>query len=284
MEPAVACPSCGASGMGRYCVHCGEKRLGAHDRSLRHYLGEAIETFSHFDSKILKTVWWLLRWPGRLSADYLEGCRVRFVNPLRLFLLSSIIYFLFNSLFPYNAFTTPLSVQLHMNNYYPQFAAAEVAKSMRHHGIDFAALEQAYNTKTAVLSKTLVFSLIPVIALLLNAFLFRRRRYFAEHLVVATHFWSFALLLIGVFIPLLLLLLTRLAAMLHLPPGIMTADSVPTIIIQVVFAAYVYAMLRRAYQASRWYCGLLALLMAWSFFHIVWLFRFLLFEVTIHTL
>ena len=200
MEPAVVCPSCGASGMGEYCIHCGEKRLGTRDRSLRHYLGEAIETFSHFDSKILTTLWLLLRWPGRLSADYLEGRRVRFVNPLRLFLLASIVYFLANSLFPYNAFTTPLSVQLHMNNYYPQFAAAEVARTMRHRGTDFAALEQAYNTKTTVLSKTLVFTLIPVIALLLNAFLFRRRHFFAEHLVVATHFWSFALLLIGVFV------------------------------------------------------------------------------------
>jgi hypothetical protein len=207
MEPTVACPSCGESDMGQYCVCCGEKRLGTHDHSLRHYLGEALETFSHFDSKILRTAWLLLRWPGRLSADYLEGRRVRFVNPLRLFLLSSIIYFLFNSLFPYNAFTTPLSVQLRLNNYYPVFAAAEVARTMHQHGSDYAALEKAYDARTAVLSKTLVFSLIPVIALL-----------------------------------------------------------------------------RRAYQASRWYCGLLALLMAWSFFHIVWLFRFLLFEVTLRTL
>jgi len=59
-----------------------------------------------------------------------------------------------------------------------------------------------------------VFSLIPVIALLLWAFLFKKKRYFAEHLIVATHFWSFALILIGVFIPILLLLLTRLGALL----------------------------------------------------------------------
>jgi len=129
-----------------------------------------------------------------------------------------------------------------------------------------------------------VFSLIPVIALLLWAFLFKKKRYFTEHLIVATHFWSFALILIGVFIPILLLLLTRLGALLGVPPSIATADSVPTIIIQVVFAVYLFVMLRRVYFVSHWYGGLLAASIAWSFFHIVWLFRFLLFVVTLRSL
>jgi hypothetical protein len=34
------------------------------------------------------------------------------------------------------------------------------------------------------------------------------------------------------------------------------------------------------YCVSHWYGGLLAASIAWSFFHIVWLFRFLLFVVT----
>jgi hypothetical protein len=40
-------------------------------------------------------------------------------------------------------------------------------------------------------------------------------------------------------------------------------------------------MLRRSYAASRWYCAVAALTIAWSFFHIVWLYRFLLFTVTL---
>src|SRR5213076_882035 len=65
------------------------------------------------------------------------------------------------------------------------------------------------------------------------------------------------------------------------PPGIVTADIVPTVIIQAVFAPYLFLMLRRVYRVSRWYAGLLAASIAWSFFHIVWLFRFLLFVVTL---
>jgi len=74
--------------------------------------------------------------------------------------------------------------------------------------------------------------------------------------------------LIGVFIPILLLLLTRLGALLVCRRGIVTADSVPTIIIQVVFAVYLFVMLRRVYFVSHWYGGLLAASIAWSFFHI----------------
>jgi hypothetical protein len=284
MESTLACPSCGAPSMGRFCDRCGEKRRASHDFSIRHYVGEAIEAFTHFDSKILRTAWLLVSRPGVLSANYLAGRRVRYVNPLRLFLLLSVVYYLSNSIFPYNAFTTPLAVQLRMNDYYPTFAVAQVERTMRHTGLEYPALERKYNEKTAVLSKTLVFSLIPVIALLLWAFLFKKKRYFTEHLIVATHFWSFALILIGVFIPILLLLLTRLGALLGVPPSIVTADSVPTIIIQVVFGVYLFVMLRRVYCVSHWYGGLLAASIAWSFFHIVWLFRFLLFVVTLRSL
>jgi hypothetical protein len=40
-------------------------------------------------------------------------------------------------------------------------------------------------------------------------------------------------------------------------------------------------MLRRVYAASKWYCAVTALAIAWSFFHIVWLYRFFLFKLTL---
>jgi hypothetical protein len=281
IEGSRTCPSCGAAGVGRYCSQCGEQRRDNRDFSIRHYLAEAVETFTHFDSKILRTVWRLIAHPGALSADYLEGRRIRYVNPLRLFLLFSVLYYFSNSIFPYNAFTTPLATQLHQNDYDHSFAATHVATAMQGLGVDYPAFERAYNAKTAILSKTLLFALIPVIALLLYAFLFRKKRYYSEHLVVATHFWSFALIVIGVFIPALLLVLVRLGAAFGVPASVMTADSVPTLIIQVVFALYLLVVLLRVYRASFWYSALLAAAISWSFFRIVWLFRFLLFVATL---
>jgi len=284
IESSRTCPSCGATGAGSYCDRCGEKRRNNHDFSIRHFLSEAVEPFTHFDSKILRTAWRLVAHPGALSADYLDGRRIRYVNPLRLFLLFSILYYFSNSIFPYNAFTTTLATQLHQNDYYHSFAADQVAVAMHGMGIEYPAFEHAYNEKTAILSKTLLFTLIPVIALLLYGFLFRKKRYYSEHLVVATHFWSFALIVIGVFIPALMLVLVWMGAAFGVPASVVMSDSVPTLIIQAMFALYLFVMLLRVYRVSLWYSGLLAAAIAWSFFQIVWLFRFLLFVATLNSL
>lgn len=55
----------------------------------------------------------------------------------------------------------------------------------------------------------MVFLLILIFALLFYALFFKKRKYFVEHVVVATHFWSFNLILLGVFLPLVSVLLVR---------------------------------------------------------------------------
>jgi len=280
----ITCPSCGTPDMGPYCEHCGEKRRSWHDLSWRHICSELLETLVHFDSKILRSSWALVSRPGQLSVDYFAGRRIRYMAPLRLFLLLSVIYYLSNSIFPYNAFTTPLAVQLQMNNYYPGYAWSQLMQAMAQHGIGYADLAHHYDAKTAILSKTLVFVLIPVYALLFYAFLFHKRRQFAEHLVIATHFWCYALLAIGIFIPLLLWALKGLAGLLGAAPEAMDTDAIATLILQLLFASYLLLMFRRAYGTSWWYGSLLALAFAWAFFDILWLYRLLLFVLTLRML
>src|SRR4029077_3041000 len=140
---------------------CGEKRLTNHDLSIRHYLGEWFEHLTHLDSKIMRTLRALVRHPGSLSADHFSGRRVRYVSPVRLFVFLSVVYFFSSSIYPNPAFTTPLSIQLHGNNFYPDFAARRVAQAMLHKGWDYASLERSYDLKTAILSKSILFVLIP---------------------------------------------------------------------------------------------------------------------------
>ncbi len=270
--------------MGHYCSQCGEKRIDQRDLSIRHYVGEFLEIITHLDSKILRAIAELVRRPGGLSVAHFSGQRVRYVTPLRLFVVLSVVYFLSSTIYPNPAFTTPLAIQLHGNNYYPGFAANQVALALQHKGWDYATLERSYDAKTAVLSKTLLFALIPVFALIFQLLLLRKHRYFSEHLVVATHFWSFALLLIGVLIPLLLALLSVVGSGFGVSSEVLKADAIPTLILQGSFALYLYLMLRRVYQVSYWYAALVAAAVAWSFFFVVWLYRFLLFVVTLKLL
>ena len=101
------------------------------------------------------------------------------------------------------------------------------------------------------------------------------------HAVVATHFWSFNLLLLGVILPVATVVLVRSFKALNIPAVYVTNDAVASSVLQVCFGVYLFMMLRRCYGISKWYGALTASVIAWSFFHIVWLYRFFLFEATL---
>ena len=279
---AFVCPSCGTESAGKFCRNCGEQKLGSEDRSFRYYVDIVINYLTHFDSKGWRSLWLLVTKPGFLSAEQLRGSRVRYVKPLSLFLSLNVVYYFSIACFGGNTLTTPLEIQLRMNDYYPAYANAQVEKKILTEGIGYAELETRFNEKAGVLSRTLVFLLIPIFALVFYAFFaFGGRRYVLEHVVVATHFMSFVLILFAVVVP-------AIAApfywWLHAPSiaAVVVAGEVPlTVFLQLCIGTYLAFMLRRVYAASLWYCGLVAVVIAWSFFHIVWLYRFFLFEITL---
>ncbi|MFM2044435.1 MAG: hypothetical protein RLY86_3011 [Pseudomonadota bacterium] len=92
-----ACRNCGSPMAGPYCAVCGQ---AARDRSksLLKVIGDALEDFLHFDSRVLRTLVLLLFLPGRMTRLFIQGRRVSFVPPLRLYLFSSLIFFLVLSL------------------------------------------------------------------------------------------------------------------------------------------------------------------------------------------
>jgi hypothetical protein len=89
------CANCGLQSPAdnQFCPQCGQKFHDL-DISISHLTGEAIEGFLHLDNKSYQTVWKLVCSPGFLTSEFIKGRRVRYVAPIRLYILISFIFFL----------------------------------------------------------------------------------------------------------------------------------------------------------------------------------------------
>lgn len=89
-HPSV-CQNCHTSLVGAYCHHCSQ---AAHNplKSFAHAVEDVFESFWHLDGRIFRTLreLWI---PGRIACNYLDGQRVRYLPPLRLFVIMSVFAF-----------------------------------------------------------------------------------------------------------------------------------------------------------------------------------------------
>jgi len=106
---APRCDNCGASLTGRYCANCGQRREPPVN-SLWHFLTVAFEDVTHADSRLWSTLAALLFKPGFLTHEFLAGRRARYLPPVRLYLVLSVVFFLCAS------FGQPKVVQLSIND------------------------------------------------------------------------------------------------------------------------------------------------------------------------
>jgi hypothetical protein len=100
LEPSAAageraarvCSNCRAPLTGQYCAVCGQR-----DRSrmisLWELVKEMVGEIFDADSRVWRTLVPLLFRPGRLTSEYLRGRRMAFTPPLRLYLVSSLLFF-----------------------------------------------------------------------------------------------------------------------------------------------------------------------------------------------
>lgn len=86
------CLNCGTRLSGQYCGICGQR---ARNRliSLWELISDAFGDLLEFDSRLWRTLIPLLRRPGQLTRDYLEGRRARYMPPFRTYLVLSVIFF-----------------------------------------------------------------------------------------------------------------------------------------------------------------------------------------------
>ena len=89
----LACRNCGTQAPLKFCPECGQETT-LHPPTLGEFLHEFVGHYVALEGALWRTLGLLLRRPGRLTREYLDGRRRRYVLPLRLYLTASFLFFL----------------------------------------------------------------------------------------------------------------------------------------------------------------------------------------------
>ena len=87
------CLNCNAVLHGRYCSICGQENLEPQE-SVWHMVGHFFSDITHFDGKFFSSVKYLFTRPGFLTKEYVNGRRASYLNPVRMYVFTSAIFFL----------------------------------------------------------------------------------------------------------------------------------------------------------------------------------------------
>src|SRR4051794_19402285 len=91
------CPTCREERATHFCGRCGEKRLEHHDLTVAGLVGHAIESLTHVDGRVFRSVRDLVIRPGALTAAYMRGQRRPYFAPFQMFLVANVCFFVLQS-------------------------------------------------------------------------------------------------------------------------------------------------------------------------------------------
>jgi len=245
------CRNCGATTTGNYCHMCGqETRL--HAPSFGEFLHEFIGHYVALEGRLWGTITRLLFRPGLLTTEYIAGRRKRYVEPLRLYLSLSIIFFAVLKLTDVGI----VNVDPHVEQ--PAAVQQEVAREKGKTKGDVDEVQQMLernapgiyqsidrfnhlpdHEKSAVMQAGFykyapyaIFLLMPLFALWLKVLYLGTGKRYGEHLLFALHTNAFAFVMLGLF--------------MFLPDGFLKFAAFCWV------AGYLPWAMQRVYQKGKW--------------------------------
>jgi hypothetical protein len=171
------CYNCGTRLQGAFCAVCGQKALPLNP-GLHEFVHDFTHEMLHVDGKIYRSVGRLLLSPGFLTREQFDGRRARWISPIRLYLIFSILYFAVAALRP----TPPadMTVQGHSDE--------ETTTTLRWLGFESEQeLQEALSHARAKWLPRVMFVLVPLFAGLLRVAWRRTQRNYPQHLYTALH-------------------------------------------------------------------------------------------------
>ena len=204
----IQCLNCGAELSGSFCSACGQRAVPANP-SVAEIAGDAWQELSGLDGRVAATFRSLLR-PGRLTTDYIDGRRTRYLSPVRLYLIVSVFYFVVSAAAPQGetrengeirgpggmriGLTSPGAPPMTEED------RAEVLKQLddAHRLLrpmlrGLAEDPEGFRSRVFTIMPRVFFALLPIFAAIVS--LFYRGRRFPVSLVFAVHLHAFAFLI-----------------------------------------------------------------------------------------
>jgi len=150
-------------GQAEFCPACGQS-VKVINRPWREVLGELLTELLDFDGRMLASLRLLLIRPGFLSHEYINGRRLSYTPPVRMYLVISLVFFfVLPSILPESTLNNPA------------------------HKVSVDQYSQA------------MFVLLPLFALVLKGFY--RRSYYMAHLVFTVHLFSAMFIILAIMLP-----------------------------------------------------------------------------------
>lgn len=201
------CPNCQSKLYGQFCFTCGQNQKTIN----RHFLAlvnEFLEEVVTPNSRAARTLFALSFRPGFLTREYFSGRKARYIQPIRLYLTMSILFFflvsLTNNSLVQNSDGEPTQLSFGSEEAttvdieWPYLSPEEASHLNEKLQLQLnKAREKLENNPGEALdvvidkAPSVVFCLVPIFAVFLKLTYFTLGRYYTEHFVLALHNHSF---------------------------------------------------------------------------------------------
>jgi hypothetical protein len=205
--PVHLCPNCGTSSPGKFCPECGQE-TAAEPQSLADWLAWLLAPYLAREGPLRQTLSRLFFAPGELTAEYIAGRRARYLQPLQLYLMASVVVF-----GAVHFFGLDLGLRFYASH------GVHLLRSARGAGVDVSGLQIVLDhidapgiqrlralpaderfafvhaRKASYVSYFVLF-LVPIFALTLGLLYRDRQRRYVEHLIFGLHGQSFLLVIL----------------------------------------------------------------------------------------